>query len=303
MTAIALAMLLFFAADEAEPEGGFAGGAYIGFELHHCDVLEGNLKTTIREMTGAVNMTLLAEDPERNLTVKAERVQFTYDSDTARTPSKILLERNVTVAHPQGTVHSQMASIDFSKSVVRFTGNPRLDSEQLQGLQAKEIVLNLETEDFTILNPRVKRVLFGTKAKELPWDPLLLTQQNINGWPELLTRLKAESAVAADSPSKRIVGLLDETAREAFKGASVETLLLNTGVILGQINAILTVPSFYNREAWKAISIGEDAGRLAAKGPKALDKTELVWLNRMLLHSAFRRHFQAPPPLEGLAGT
>lgn len=302
MTAIALALFLCLAADEAGPPGGLAGGAYIGFELHHCDVLTGNLKTTVREMTGAVDMTLIAQDPERNLRVQAETVRFAYDSDTDRVPSQILLEKNVVVAHPQGTVHSQMASIDFTNSVVRFTGRPRLDSAQLQGLEATEIVLNLETEDFTILNPRAERVLFETKPEEHPWDSLLLTQENINGWPELLTRLKAESAQAEDNPSKQIVQLLDDAAREAFRAAPVETLVLNTGAILAQINAMLTAPAFYNRNAWKNIKIGEDAGRLAASGPENIDKTELVWLNRMILHSAFRTHFQAPPPLETLAG-
>lgn len=133
--------------------------AYRALQLHHFDLLEGNLDGIIYRLTGSVKMTLIAESEEDNIDVEAETVTFIYDEEGGSMPTHVVFEKDVLFVHEQGTIRSQKATLDFETQEALFTGSPTADISVIRGAEAESIKMNLETRDIVATHGRVREVL------------------------------------------------------------------------------------------------------------------------------------------------
>lgn len=101
--------------------------------------------------------------------------------------------------------------------------------------------------------------------------------------------LKTQSAAAAESPGKRIVSFLPselQTRIREWRESGDITDGLRARLAHG-MNAFLEKPDFYDPASWAGVELKPKASELLAKGLQDLKKSELVWLNRLLVESAF----------------
>ncbi len=104
-----------------------------------------------------------------------------------------------------------------------------------------------------------------------------------------LQTLKRQSATAAESPGKRIVSFLPpelQTRLREWRESGEITDGFRARIAHG-MNAFLEKPEFYDSAAWAGVELKAKTAGLLAKGIPNLKKAELVWLNRLLIESAF----------------
>lgn len=101
--------------------------------------------------------------------------------------------------------------------------------------------------------------------------------------------LKSQSAAAAESPGKRIVSNLPPDLQARLRDWPEDGDITDgfRARIAHGMNAILERADFHEATAWQGVELKPKAVELLAKGIPGLKKAELVWLNRLLVESAF----------------
>lgn len=147
-------------AGTAHAGNGFSDDGYQYIELQRVGTMTGNYQTghLLNHMTDGVEMTFVAKDEEANLFMRADTVDFGYDNDDDKTPSKILLTGSVLIRNRASVIESEHAVINLADGMAIFTGNPKMDSEQMRNLRATRIEVNLKTGDFQVDNGQVERM-------------------------------------------------------------------------------------------------------------------------------------------------
>lgn len=204
MRTLVLTVLLFPAFLGAWAENGAPRPRFIGLEIEGGVMTGGGLETLRpdRIFQGA-KLTLLAENPENNLPVSAETMDFVYDDPKSHLPSQLRLEGRVEIRSPDGTIRADSAvlllhnkdggrsthpevrlhgnvhlhtplgiiearhaEIDYVSGDALFSGDVLMNSEQVQELRAKSIEINLKTHAFRILEGKATLVNINPQDEE-----------------------------------------------------------------------------------------------------------------------------------------
>jgi len=102
-------------------------------------------------------------------------------------------------------------------------------------------------------------------------------------------KLKAQATGAGDSPGKRIVSYLRSELQVRLRDVAADTPITDgfRARIAHGMNAFLRKPDFYDAASWRNVELKPKAKELLNKGIPNLSRPELVWLNRLLIESAF----------------
>lgn len=139
------------------------GSDYTHITLHHVGTMKGNYQAgqMLSRMENGVDMTFVAADPERNLHIQADTVDFLYSGDASGVPSGLRLTGQVTIRTGNNVIRSREANVDLEDGTALFTGDPQMDGEQIRDLRAKRIEVNLKTGDFEVKEGEIQQVVFG----------------------------------------------------------------------------------------------------------------------------------------------
>lgn len=157
MVAVAL-LCVFVSSALAETDDVETNTTYKAIEFRRYGLFEGNLNGTLRRISEGVDMRLIAEESTNDLDVQSKTVEFSYEDEDAATPNRIVFEGDVIFVHSQGTVRSEKAVVDFDKAEAVFTGSPSVDNEQIQGVEAEYITLDLNTQDFIMGPGKIREI-------------------------------------------------------------------------------------------------------------------------------------------------
>mgnify|MGYP000890152277 CR=1 FL=1 len=236
----------------------------------------------IKEMTDGVRIVLLSDDPDvKPLPIRAYTMQFDYKAQSA-TPSRIIMEGNVEVQHPQGSVTAERADWDFDKEQLVFTGNPVMNSETIRGLRGSRIIINFKTNTLEVVDMQAQQVPLRGVGDT---DPSLLTEADFPDWPGFVKALKAQVASDDPSPGRQILAHLGADVSGQLSSTPLEVLIERKSSLINQLNKAIKKPGLYNEAAWKKITLSNEIKELMAKtAPEAAEQTRL---NRLLLEAAY----------------
>ena len=284
-TMICAALLMAALPGAAQAQDAFSG--YDTLEIIHCDELSLSLLDgRIEYLKGGVDIQLKSGNPAfPPLPLKCDNMFFDYAEDSDGALSRVRLEGNVDVTHPQARVRAGRAVWDFETNVLTFEGNPVIDTAEIKGMRAEKITINLTTNEMLLTG--------NVSVEELPLskqeDPSKLKLKDIKDWNALLGALQTQAKGEAASPGKHLVGLMEEGYQQSLRSLPVETLLLNKADLLRLLNGLLKRPDFYDEAAWQGVAIHE-ATRAALAGA-APSGNALTKMNRALLEAAFPAAF------------
>lgn len=172
MNRVLIGFALCLVAGAAYAGNGFSDGGYQYIQLQRVGTMTGNYQTghLLNHMTDGVEMTFVAQDEAANLFIRADTVDFGYANEDDKTPSEILLTGSVLIRNRASVIESEHAVINLADGVAVFTGNPKMDSEQMQNLRATRIEVNLNTGDFQVDEGEIERMDFQLveSAEESP---------------------------------------------------------------------------------------------------------------------------------------
>lgn len=236
----------------------------------------------IKEMTDGVRIVLLSDDPDvKPLPIRAYTMQFDY-KDQSATPSRIIMEGNVEVQHPQGTVTAERADWDFEKELLTFSGNPVMNSESIRGLRGSRILINFKTNTLEVVDMQAQQVPLRGVGEA---DPSLFTDEDFPDWPGFVQTLKTQAAKDEPSPGKQILAHLGADVSGQLAGTPLEVLIERKSSLINQLNKVIKKPGLYNETAWKNVTLSDEVKALMAKtAPEAAEQTRL---NRLLLEAAY----------------
>jgi len=276
-----LTALLFAAAATASAQTG--PGAMGGYNIMDVEAGEydGGLDGTINRLSGGAKVRLYSDDSDKEpLPISADAMTFSYPDEGGSQPSAILLEGNVVVTHPEGTIRAQKADWDLDKGILTFTGNPVMSTALADEIRGEKVIINFNEDRVLIPGIRIKEMRLA-EARDLS----LLSETDVRDWAKFLDTMQTQCGADGPSPGKRIVSLLDPEAQNQIASATPEQLLANKKGVLKQINRVLANPKLYDKAAWEGIGLDKETQDLLAKD--ALPSRQQTRLNRLLLQAAY----------------
>lgn len=269
-------------------------GGYTAMEIE-AGRMKGNFATgAIEEMTGGVRIRLLSDNPSQPpLPIEAETMKFGW-VEGKTTPSRIVMENNVKVKHPDAEVKAGRAEWDFDSGELVFSKDPIVSSDRLKGLRGERMVLNLKTNTFEVTRVRAEQVpLRGIEAESTtPPNPYEFKKNDIKDWPYLIETIKKEAQTQAPSPGHRILAQMTPQNQQLLLQLDTDLLLERKEDMLRLLNNILTKSDFYSPEAWEGRSLPDEARQLA--GTKTLNPENQARFNRLLIEAAYPSAFLSP---------
>ena len=268
-----------------EDAGGLGGYDAIDIEAGH---FVGNFDGRIDELDGGVKIRLVSDNPDKPpLPIKASHVKFDWPEDGGGSPSRIVLQGNVVIEHPEATVRSEKADWDFGKGILVITGNPVMATEQVPELRGEKILLNFNTGRFEVEGGKAQRIRLSPNgsASGAKSPSYSLRVSDIRDWPAFLTRIRKEAGADEPSPGKRVVSLLDTKTRAAVENMPIDVLLEDKDALLKAINPVITNPKLYDKDAWNGVALTNDVKALL--GQDELSASDRIHLNRALFEAAY----------------
>lgn len=261
-------------------------GGYTTMEIEAGN-MKGNFATgAIEEMTGGVRIKLLSDDPKlKDLPISATTMRFTW-AEGRTTPSTIIMEKNVSVQHPDASVTADRAEWNFDTGELVFSGNPEVNNDRLKGLRGDKMTLNIKTNTFEVSQVRADQVPLQTPAgagESAPKD--LLRVSDIKDWQQLIDTIKQQAKADSPSPGKQIVSRMSAQNQQLLLTLDTTLLLERKEDILKLINDLLQKPGLYSKAAWAGITLPDEATQLLAAG--TLDTAAQTRQNRLLLEAAY----------------
>ena len=276
-----LSAVLFAAAVAASAQTG--PGAMGGYNIMDVEAgeYEGGLDGRIYRLSGGAKVRLYSDDPDKEpLPISAHAMTFSYPDEGGSRPSAILLEGNVVVTHPEGTIRAEKADWDLDEGILTFTGNPVMSTALADEIRGEKVIINFNEDRVLIPGIRIKEMRLGEAR-----DPSLLSETDVRDWAKFLDTMQTQRGADRPSPGKRIVSLLDPEAQNQIASATPEQLLANKKGVLKQINGVLANPKLYDEAAWEGIGLDEETQDLLAKDE--LPSRQQTRLNRLLLQAAY----------------
>lgn len=266
-------------------------GGDFGINLEHAGNFVFNFETAqIEELTDGVRLTLLPEDPEQPpMPISADSIYFTYADTSATTPSRIVMQGNVHIRHPQGAIEAGRADWDFQENNLVFTENPQFSSEQVRELTGDEIEVNFTTGKVNVRGSAQGDLPAFAQGNGGGGGPApsnaQLREQDVNDWAGLINTLKSQSGAEAPSPGKHIVGMLDPSMRNALLNTPTEVLVEQRQTLLRQLNTLIQRNDLYDEAAWDGVALSEEVAGLLAQDTRS--DQEQANLNLGLLAAAY----------------
>ena len=274
----------------------FTQGGADGYNSMSVDagVMKGNIQTgKLESLTGGVVIELLSDDASQpSLPIRANTITFEWPEGSSM-PSKIKMDGNVDIKHPQGQIKAQHADWNLASGELVFTGNPVMDSDTFKNVAAERIMINMETGAFELQQTSVDKMPLkgsdgggatsgGSGGAAMPGD---LGEADVTDFEGLINAIKAEAKAEGDNPGKQIMAQLSSTVRGMLESQETAVLVGAKADVIKQINGVLRKPGMYKRAAWEGIALGEEVSALIAK--KNQTPEEQSRQNRLLLHAAY----------------
>lgn len=257
-------------------------------------MMKGNIQTgKLDSLTGGVVIELLSDDAAQpSLPIRANTITFEWVEGSSM-PSKIKMDGNVDIKHPQGQIKAQHADWNLESGDLVFTGSPVMDSDTFKNLAAERIMINMETGAFSLEQTSVDKMpLKGTDGggasagssggAPMPGD---LTEADVTDFEGLINSLKTQGKAEGDNPGKQILAKLNPTVRGMLESQETAVLVGAKADIITQLNSVIRKPGMYKRAAWEGIALSEELNALIAK--KDQTPEEQSRQNRLLLHAAY----------------
>lgn len=276
-----------------DASGGGLGG-YNRMQIDFIGELVGETSGAFESMTGGVEITLIADDPNlKPLPIKARTMKFEYGEDHSK-PTRIVMEGGVNVNHPTASVKSDNAEWDFVKGEMTFRGGVVMNNDRMKDVRCDEFILNFNDNRYRMTKVKAPEISLPGSAGGSAGGGggAALSASDVSDWTGLVTLFKTQSTAAAASPGKHIFSLLDKEARNVLAASPVETVVANKEQFLKQINKVLRNPAFYSADAWAGVSLGEETKTLQAKAARTDE--EQARLHELLLHDAYPNFVSAP---------
>ena len=290
-----IALLLAPMLAAAQAPGGDGLGGYNRMQIDFIGELSGDTSGAFESMTGGVEITLLADDPNlKPLPIKARSMKFEYGEDRSK-PTRIVMEGGVNVSHPTASVKSQSADWDFAKGEMTFRGDVVMNNDRMKDVRCDEFVLNFNDNRYRMSRVRAPEIMLpsdNTAGGGGAGAPGGLASSSITDWTGLVVAFKKQSEASAASPGKHIVSLLDKDARNLLASSPVETIVANKDQFLKQINKTLQNTKFYNADAWSGVTLSEETKTLLGKQDRTAQ--EQARFHALLLHDAYPNCVAAP---------
>ena len=239
-----------------------------------------------------------SSDEADRLRVRAVTISFTYP-EGAEEPTAIVLDGNVIVEHPQGTIRAGYGEWNMANEMIVFTGSPKLSRADGSTLDGERVEYNLTTGAVQVKNAKARGFRLNNAGPKSPSSAALLKVDEVVDWPALLAGLKTEGASEAPSPGRQILQFIDPQIARLLPGmdASKVPPAENQSLIVKQLNRALSAPGLYNESAWDGKSVDPVVDLMLEKGTQQLSGDELVFMNRRLLEAAYPgaiAKFEAP---------
>ncbi len=251
-------------------------------------MMKGNIQTgKLDSLTGGVFIELLSDDAAQpSLPIRANTITFEWKEGSSM-PSKIKMDGNVDIKHPQGQIKAQHADWNLESGDLVFTGNPVMDSDTFKNLAAEQIMINMETGAFSLGQASVDKMpLKGTDGggggAPLPGE---MTEADVTDFEGLINALKAQAKASGDNPGKQVMAQLNPTVRGMLESQETSVLVGAKADVIKQLNAVIRKPGMYKRAAWEGITLSEEVTALIAK--KDQTPEEQARQNRLLLNAAY----------------
>ena len=124
-----------------------------------------------------------------------------------------------------------------------------------------------------------------------------LTVDDIADWPGFCAKLRKEAKEANPNPSKRLWLLLPPEAQQAAEGVSGPKGPDQEGkcLLIKALNEVLGKPEFYQEQDFAGVELPEVTKRYLQRGPRLLKERQLLWLNRLILDTAYPKHIRKSP--------
>jgi hypothetical protein len=258
-------------------------------------MMKGNIQTgKLDSLTGGVVIELLSDDASQpSLPIRANTITFEWKEGSSM-PSKIKMDGNVDIKHPQGQIKAQHADWNLESGDLVFTGSPVMDSDTFKNLAAERIMINMETGAFSLEQTSVDKMPLkgadgggassggGGGGAAMPGD---LTESDITDFEGLINTLKTQGKAEGDNPGKQILAKLNPTVRGMLESQETAVLVGAKADIIKQLNGVLRKPGMYKRAAWEGIALSDEVNALIAK--KNQTPEEQSRQNRLLLQAAY----------------
>ncbi len=242
---------------------------------------------------GGIRAAVRFADPARGvMNIRADRGSGAPSSDGS-SYSKVILEGGVVIESNQGRVTSQRAELDMAKEEAVFTGAVKGSLPQVKSFQCDKLIYNFKTGQTRLTNATAQGLGGPTQSgavADKPEEAWLLSAGDVQDWPKLLKTLKEQSAAAAPSPGKHIMGMLKPEERQGLGQMPTAEAPgpQNQKLIIGVLNRVLRQAAFYDAAAWKGVARDDATNALLEKKAKApLSPVETAELNRRLFQTAF----------------
>jgi len=258
-------------------------------------MMKGNIQTgKLDSLTGGVFIELLSDDAAKpSLPIRANNITFEWKEGSSM-PSKIKMDGNVDIKHPQGQIKAQHADWNLESGDLVFTGNPVMDSDTFKNLAAERIMINMETGAFSLEQTSVDKMPLkgaeggsgagggGGGGAPLPGE---LTEADVTDFEGLINTLKSQAKASGDNPGKQVMAQLNATVRGMLESQETSVLVGAKADVIKQLNAVIRKPGMYKRAAWEGITLGDEVKALIAK--KDQTPEEQARQNRLLLNAAY----------------
>lgn len=259
-------------------------------------MMKGNIQTgKLASLTGGVFIELLSDDAAQpDLPIRANTITFEWKEGSSM-PSKIKMDGNVDIKHPQGQIKAQHADWNLESGDLVFTGDPVMDSDTFKNLAAERIMINMETGAFSLEQTSVDKMpLKGTDGggassggggggTPLPGE---LTEADVTDFEGLINALKSQAKDSGDNPGKQVMAQLNPTVRGMLESQE-------TSVLVGAPKPTLSSgstrssgsPACTSAPPGKVLALSEEVTALIAK--KDQTPEEQARQNRLLLNAAY----------------
>jgi hypothetical protein len=255
---------------------------YNKMKIDHAGQVTGNFQGAIQEMIGDVRIELLSDDAAQgNLPIAADSIKFEWVEGSSQ-PKKIILTGNVRIKHPDADVTAEKAEWNFENGELVFTGSPVMNSPQAQNMRGDKMTLNMAKGTFVVTGVSLPSLdlnsmggLGGISGGGGP-----LSESDIADWPGLVNALKAGGGAAG-----HITSMIEPGNRKRLLETPTDLVVENKGMLLKQLNSLLSQPGFYNPTAWGSATVPEETATKLTQ--KDLPPNELPPNNTIAFKAAF----------------